>query len=159
MALPQWITPAGQLGIVPELEYYEYELDAYDASSGTLVYSHISGKLPLGIQLISTGKLQGIPVSELSGDQNVTYTFTIRVKNATTLSVADRTFIITISNVAPPIIVPRNVNLGQYFDGTIVNIQLEAIEATPGATLIWRKKDGELPTGLSISPAGLIYQQ
>jgi hypothetical protein len=157
MALPQWITPAGQLGIVPELEYYEYELDAYDASNGTLVYSHISGKLPLGIQLISTGKLQGIPVSELGGDQNVTYTFTIRVKNAITHSVADRTFIITISNVAPPIIVPRDVNLGQYFDGTIINIQLEAIEATPGATLIWRKKDGDLPSGVTVSPAGLIY--
>jgi hypothetical protein len=157
MALPKWITLAGQLGIVPETEYYEYDLDAYDASGGTLVYSHISGKLPLGIQLIPTGKLQGIPISELGGpDQNVTYTFTIRVKNSTTNGVADRTFNITVSNVAPPIIIPRDVDLGIYFDGTIVNIQLEAIESTPGANLIWRKKSGDLPPGLSISATGLI---
>ena len=158
MALPKWITPAGQLGIVPEVEYYEYDLDAYDASGGTLVYSHISGKLPLGIQLIPTGKLQGIPISELGGpDQNVTYTFTIRVKNSTTNGVSDRTFNITVSNVAPPIIIPRDVDLGIYFDGTIVNIQLEAIESTPGANLIWRKSNGELPEGLTISAGGLIY--
>ena len=157
MALPTWITPAGQLGIVPELEYYEYVLDAYDASGGTLVYSKVSGQLPLGIQLISTGKLQGIPVSELGGDQNVTYTFTIRVKNAITGRLSDRTFIITVSNVAPPIIIPRNVDLGLYFDGTIVNIQLEAVEATPGLTLKWRLKDGELPGGISLSTTGLLY--
>ena len=159
MALPMWITPAGQLGIVPELEYYEYVLDAYDASGGSLVYSKVSGKLPLGIQLISTGKLQGIPVSELGGDQNVTYAFTIRVKNSVTGGLSDRTFIITVSNVAPPIIVPRDVDLGIYFDGTIVNIQLEAVESTPGATLVWRIKNGELPEGLNLSSAGLIYGQ
>jgi hypothetical protein len=38
MATPKWITPAGQLGIVPELEYYQFPLDAYDASGGTLVF-------------------------------------------------------------------------------------------------------------------------
>ena len=158
MALPNWITPAGQLGIVPETEYYEYNLDAYDASGGTLVYSHISGKLPLGIQLIPTGKLQGIPISELGGpDRNITYTFTIRVKNSITNGLSDRTFNITVSNVAPPIIIPRDVDLGIYFDGTIVNIQLEAVESTPGANLIWRKSDGELPPGLTISAGGLIY--
>lgn len=159
MALPTWITPAGQLGIIPELEYYEYNLDAYDATSGTLVYSYISGKLPLGIQLISTGKLQGIPISELGGDQNVTYAFTIRVKNSSTNGLSDRTFIITVSNVAPPIIIPRDVDLGIYFDGTIVQIQLEAVEATPGANLVWRKKDGDLPEGLVLSSSGLIYGQ
>ena len=157
MALPKWITPAGQLGIVPELEYYEYILDAYDASGGTLVYSKVSGQLPLGIQLIPTGRLQGIPVSELGGDQNVTYTFTIRVKNSVTGGLSDRTFIITVSNVAPPIIVPRNVDLGVFFDGTVASIQLEAIEATPGATLVWSIKNGELPLGLTLTPNGLIY--
>lgn len=158
MALPQWITPAGQLGIVPELEYYEYDLDAYDASGGALVYSHISGKLPLGIQLIPTGRLQGIPVSaQTTGDQNEEYRFTIRVKNSITNSLSDRTFNITVSNVAPAIIIPRNVDLGLRFDGTIINIQLEAIEATPGTALSWRIKSGELPPGLTLSTGGLIY--
>lgn len=112
MALPKWITPAGDLGIIPELEYYEFTLDAYDASAGSLVYSRISGRLPLGIQVVSTGRLQGIPVSELGGDQNVEYVFTVRVKNTTTGGLSDRTFNITITNVAPPIITPKsNTNI------------------------------------------------
>jgi hypothetical protein len=156
MALPKWITPAGNLGIVPELDYYQFPLDAYDASGGTLVFSRVSGRLPPGIQVVTTGKLQGIPVSELGGDKNVEYRFTIRVTNTTTNAVADRTFNLTVTNVAPPVIIPRNVYLGLYLDGTVVNQQLEAIESTPGATLTWRVKSGETPPGLSLSTSGLL---
>jgi len=160
MALPKWITPAGNLGIIPELEYYQFNLDAYDASGGTLVYSRVSGRLPLGIQLVNSngaGRLQGIPVSELGGDQNVEYRFTIRVKNSSTNEVADRTFTLTVSNIIPPIITPRNVDLGIFLDGTIVNQQLVAVESTPGAVLQWRVKSGELPPGLFLSDTGLLY--
>jgi len=143
MALPKWITPAGQLGIVPELEYYEFPLDAYDASGGTLNYFLVSGRLPLGIQVVTTGKLQGIPVSELGGDQNVVYTFTIRVKNTTTTSIADRTFTLTITNIAPPIITPRsnssilnisgdliNANVGNYITQGLTGANLVVLENT-----------------------------
>ena len=158
MALPRWITPKGNLGIVPELEYYEFPLDAYDASGGTLVYSVVSGHLPLGIQLNkAAGKLQGIPVSELGGDQNVEYRFTIRVVNQDTNGLSDRSFSITVTNVAPPIINPRNVDLGLYFDGTVVNQQLEVIEFSPSAKLTWKVKSGDLPPGLSLTTSGLLY--
>ena len=224
MALPKWITPAGDLGIVPELEYYQYALDAYDPSGGTftgniannsstvtgitsniylragktitgtgippnttiisvvsgtsnillsanatasitgatlsvnpLIYSLTSGKLPPGIQITPAGKLLGIPVSELSGDKNVNYRFTIRAKNPETSEVADRTFSLTITNIAPPVITPRDVNLGVYLDGTVVNEQLVAVEATPGATLTWKLTKGELPNGLYLSKSGLLY--
>ena len=158
MALPKWITPAGTLGIVPELEYYQYTLDAYDPSAGTLVYSLVSGRLPLGIQVVTTGRLQGIPVSESGGDQNVTYTFTIRAKNNTTNGLSDRTFSLTVTNVAPPIInVPtRNSYLGLFLDGTEYTEQLEAIEATPGATLTWSLKNGDLPPGLTLRSDGIL---
>jgi len=158
MALPKWITPAGDLGIIPETEYYQYTLDAYDPSAGTLVYSRVSGRLPPGIQVVSTGRLQGIPVSELGGDQNVEYTFTVRVKNTTTNGIADRTFSLTVTNINPPIInVPtRNSFLGLFLDGTEYSEQLEAIEATPGADLVWTVKSGDLPPGLTLSSAGVL---
>lgn len=158
MALPKWITPAGDLGIIPETEYYQYTLDAYDPSAGTLVYSRVSGRLPPGIQVVSTGRLQGIPVSELGGDQNVEYTFTVRVKNTTTNGIADRTFSLTVTNINPPIInVPtRNSFLGLFLDGTEYSEQLEAIEATPGADLVWTLKSGDLPPGLTLSSTGLL---
>ena len=72
MAYPIWLTPAGNLGIVPELEYYQFPLDAYDNAGGTLTYSLVSGKLPPGLQVVATGFLQGIPVSTATADENQT---------------------------------------------------------------------------------------
>ena len=162
MAYPTWITAAGNLGVVPSLEYYQYQLDAYDTAGGTLVYAKISGTLPPGIQLISTGILQGIPVSTAGPDQNQLYTFTVRVQNQSDGLLADRTFYITITNVAPPVIVPHssvtgNIDLGSYFDGTVVDIQLEAIEFIREDNLTWSLSSGSLPNGLKLSPSGLIY--
>ena len=158
MALPKWITPAGDLGIIPETEYFQYSLDAYDPSAGSLVYSRVSGRLPLGIQIVSTGRLQGIPVSELGGDQNVEYTFTIRVKNTTTNGLTDRTFSLTVTNINPPIIntPTRNSFLGLFLDGTEYTEQLEAIEGTPGADLAWTLQSGDLPPGLTLSSTGVL---
>jgi hypothetical protein len=156
MAVPKWTTPAGNLGVVPALEFYQLPLQASDASGGTLVYSKVSGTLPPGIQVVRSGALQGVPVSEATPDTNQTYTFTIRVTNTTTDSIADRTFSLTITNVAPPIIIPRDVNLGLFYDGSTVNIQLEAIEFVVEDNLVWSLKSGELPPGITLSPNGLL---
>jgi hypothetical protein len=157
MAYPQWITPAGNLGIVPSAEYYQYALDAYDTAGGTLAYARVSGILPPGIQITTAGILQGIPVSTAGPDLNQTYTFTVRVTNTSDSLIADRTFQLTITNVAPPQIVPRDVDLGIYFDGDIVDIQLEATEYVLGDNLVWTLKSGELPAGLSLTTNGLIH--
>jgi len=158
MAYPKWITPEGNLGIVPELEYYQFPFDAYDVAGGTLVYSLVSGRLPLGLQIVASGRIQGIPVSsQQTGDVNEIYRFTIRVQNQSTGSISDRTFNITITNVAPPIIIPRNVDLGLYLDGTEIDIQLEAVEFTPGARQIWSLNSGELPPGLTLTTSGFIH--
>jgi hypothetical protein len=122
MAYPIWITSAGNLGVVPSAEYYQLTLDAYDTAGGTLAYAKISGTLPPGLQITTTGILQGIPISTAGPDLNQTYTFTVRVTNTDDGLIADRTFSITITNVAPPQIVPRNVDLGIYFDGDVVDI-------------------------------------
>jgi len=156
MAYPIWLTPAGNLGIVPELEYYQFPLDAYDNAGGTLTYSLVSGKLPPGLQVVATGFLQGIPVSTATADENQTYSFTVRVTNIADGNVADRTFQLTITNIAPPIITPRNVDLGTYFDGSAFNLQLKAVEFIPGATLTWSLESGTIPPGLSLSSTGLL---
>ena len=162
MAYPTWITAAGNLGIVPSLEYYQYQLDAYDTAGGILTFAKISGTLPPGIQLTSDGVLKGIPVSTAGPDNNQVYTFTVRVINQSDGLIADRTFYITITNVAPPVITPHsgvsgNINLGSYFDGTVIDIQLEALEFIREDNLTWSLKAGSLPNGLRISPSGLIY--
>jgi archaellum component FlaG (FlaF/FlaG flagellin family) len=156
MSQPKWITPAGNLGIVPSLEYYQFTLDAYDATGGTLVYTRVSGRLPPGIQVVNTGKLQGIPVSEAGPDANTTYTFTIRATNSSSGSVTDRTFTLTITNVSPPIIIPKDVDLGVFFDGDIVNIQFQALEFIVEDNLTWSVVDGEIPEGLTLSQSGQL---
>jgi len=157
MAYPQWITPAGNLGIVPSAEYYQYALDAFTTAGGTLAYARVSGILPPGIQITTVGVLQGIPVSTAGPDLNQTYTFTVRVTNTSDGSLADRTFQLTVTNVAPPQIVPRNVDLGIYFDGDIVDLQLIATEFVLGNNLVWSIKSGELPAGLDLSPSGFLH--
>jgi hypothetical protein len=158
MAYPIWNTPAGNLGIVPQAEYYEYVLDASDASGGQLKYTHLSGSLPPGLEVSTQGKLQGVPISTAGSDFNQTYDFTVRVQNLSTQGVSDRTFSLTITNIAPPVIVPPPpFDLGEYFDGQVVNLQLQATEFILGGNLQWQLKDGELPPGLSISSNGVIY--
>ena len=311
MALPKWLTPAGNLGIVPELEYYQFPLDAYDAAGGTIKFYLVSGAFPPGIQInASANRLQGIPVSTAGPDQNQSYTFTIRAENVidfvgnisnktltvtsvgngtiapgqtitgdsitegtviltqvsgangavgtytvdlaqtiastditTTDGIVDRTFTLTITNVAPPVIVPKSTvktvkvslggstlttnigdyvtqtvsganatvisssinsdvvtvryntgsftmglgnltlisgnvtvadtntypisstvtssisrrDLGNYFDGTLVNEQLIAVEFVVEDNLVWSVKSGELPDGVTLSADGLLY--
>ena len=108
MAYPIWQTPAGNLGIVPEQAYYDFHLDAYDTAGGTLKFTKVSGTLPPGIQVVNVGSkgyLRGIPISTAGADNNQTYTFTIRLQNQTDKLIADRTFSLTITNIAPPIII------------------------------------------------------
>jgi Putative Ig domain len=158
MALPRWITPDGTLGIIPELDYYEFPLVAHDTSGGELKFSLVSGRLPQGLQIVPTGKIQGVPVSELGGDRNVEYRFTVRVQNNITNGLSDRTFSVTVTNIAPPIIdyPPRDSYLGLHLDGTKIDYQLDAVEFTPGANLQWKIKKGDLPPGLRLTPTGLI---
>ena len=157
MAYPTWLTSVGSLGTVPALAYYQFQLDAYDTVGGILSYSKISGALPPGIQITATGILKGIPISTAGADTNQIYTFTVRVKNLSDNLIADRTFALTITNVAPPIIVPRNINLGTYFDGTVVELQLDAVEFIQEDNLVWSLKSGIMPPGLSINTSGLIH--
>ena len=224
MSLPKWLTPAGNLGIVPELEYYEFPLDAYDTAGGEIIFYRVSGRLPPGIQInTANDRLQGIPISTAGPDLNQTYTFTIRAENVitftgsisakvltvtsvtagtiqpgqiitgtdittgttiltqvsgttggvgtytvdisqtiasteitTTDGIVDRTFSLTITNVAPPVIVNKNIHLGTFFDGSLVDIQLTAVEFVVEDNLVWRLKGGELPTGVSITSDGLL---
>lgn len=157
MAYPTWLTPAGDLGIVPEGEYYQYALDAYDTTGGTLTYSKLSGTLPPGLQIVqATGMLQGIPISTGGADLNQTYTFAVRVKNTSSGRIADRSFTLTVTNVFPPVIIPRDVDLGEYFDGDVLDLQLNAVDLSFGATITWSVKNGELPPGITLSSNGLL---
>lgn len=162
MAAAIWLTPAGNLGIIPELEFYELPLDAYDPSGGDVTYSLVSGSMPNGLEVRNDGTIMGIPVNgELQGvpsavDRVVTSTFTIRVTNSQGL-VTDRTFNLTVAGIDPPRQVPSAGQLGIYVDGDYVDIQLGVILSNPLLSASFSLIEGELPPGLTLTNDGRLY--
>lgn len=160
MSRPYWVTKAGSLGKVNELEFYDVDLQVIEPTGAPVTFTFQSGELPPGIQVIKSGKLQGVPVvlNPISVSESREYKFTIRASAARTdgTIVVDRSFSITVSNVYPPEITPVVTSLGASFDGKKYELQLDAIEDNPNANLVWKIIDGNLPPGLTLSESGLI---
>jgi hypothetical protein len=156
MANPIWVTPAGSIGLVPENEFFQIPLQVTNNLSSALTFTHLAGDLPPGIQVVKSGFIQGTPIVTDVINTDNKYTFSVRARNAQG-QVTDRTFSLTITNIIPPRITPRERLLGEVFDGEYLEIQLSAAEVNPEATLEWRVQNGSLPEGVSLDTAtGLI---
>ena len=161
MIVPIWLTKSGDLGIIPEQEYYQFAFDAYNPGGGTLTYSLIAGNLPAGLEIKQNGVMAGIPLGGIGGvpqsvNKVTTSTFTVRIKNSTN-AVADRTFSLTIAGILPQQIVPTASSLGSYVEGTYVSVDINTIEPNPLITSTFRVINGSLPPGLILDPiTGLI---
>ena len=167
MAQPQWSTTAGSLATIPEGTFYSTTVLA-DAGVSTVYYQVIAGQLPPGMQVSSAGVVSGVPKSaaEITGDPakaslDITSKFAIRaytVKTVDTLIVVDRfndrTFTITVTGQTAPEFITPVGNIGTFYDGTEAQIQIEY--TYPGPTVSVKLLSGVLPTGLVLSPTGLI---
>lgn len=156
MSVPIWLTQSGDLGIIPEQEYYEFMFDAYNQLGGSLTYSVISGKLPAGLEIKQNGLMLGIPAGEISGvpatvNKVTTSKFTIRIKNSQG-AVADRTFSLTVAGLLPQEIIPTSTSLGTYVDGSYVYVDINTIEPNPLFTSTFSVISGTLPGGLTLDP-------
>jgi hypothetical protein len=164
MAQPVWITPAGNLGVIPEGVFFQLNLEAADVTLGGVTFSLIAGSLPAGIQLTANGSMTGVPVAvarvqgvplEVSAD--VTSKFTIRAASQDVPPrVRDRTFEITITGDDVPEFTTPAGSLGTFYDGDRLDIQIGYTDTDPADTVIVRLVDGELPIGISVSSTGLI---
>jgi hypothetical protein len=164
MAQPVWITPAGNLGVIPEGVFFQLELLATDADLGVIAFSLIAGSLPEGIQLTSNGSITGVPVAaariqgvpqEVSAD--ITSKFTIRAASQDLPPrIRDRTFEITITGDDSPEFTTPAGSLGTFYDGDRLNIQIGYTDTDPADIVIVRLVDGELPGGITVSKTGLI---
>ena len=151
MAQPVWITPAGNLGTIPEGVFYQQSMLAADPSPapGTeLYYQVIAGTLPQGIQCAANGLIAGVPlaVASLQGvpfevNRDVTSKFTVRIyvqveSTGAVLSFADRTFSLTVTgNDVPKFLLPagtfNNTNTAS-FTGAISGTTLNVISVNSG---------------------------
>lgn len=161
MSIPIWLTPAGDLGVIPEEEYYEFDFDSYVVGGGNPTYSLISGKLPPGLEIKSNGTMSGMPVGTIGGvpaasNKITTSTFTLRITSPS-LEVADRTFSLTVAGILPQIITPTAENLGSYIDGSYLYIDINTIESNQYLTSTFTIIEGELPPGITLdSTTGIL---
>jgi len=150
-ASPVWNTAAGLLGTFYEQVSISLSATATDSDS-TISYALASGSvLPSGVTLnSSTGLISGI-LPDIS--QNTTYSFVINATDG--LNVIPRTFSIASTVNQPPVWSTAAGSLGTYSDNSPVSIQLSATD--PEATLVtYSVTSGALPSGLTLSSAGLI---
>jgi len=163
MAAPIWKTTAGKIAIINEQSFYSYQLEAEDADSTALTYSKVAGTLPPGIELTTSGVLQGVP-SEVA--TRSLYNFVVRVSDGT--NIADRTFSLQVTGPDAPVI---ETPAGQLdlsdstkptykwvLDGSYIEYQIEATDAdtAAGQTLVYDISGGALPPGVTMSTAGFI---
>ena len=163
MSTPVWTTTSGKLAAINEREFYSKQLEANTADSTAVTYSMIAGSLPPGLQLTSTGLLQGVPFEVAT---RTLYTFVVRATSGTTIT--DRTFSLDISGADAPTFTTATGRLqlddstrsGIYWvlDGSQVSYQIEATDTdtATGQTLVYEIVQGALPPGCSMNKTGLI---
>lgn len=104
----------------------------------------VSGSLPAGLSLSTAGSISGTPTT------NVTASFTVQVKD-TLKTTATRALSLTVN---PTALVVSTTTLPAGTVGTVYN---HSLAATGGVTpYTWTVVAGALPTGLSLSSAGVI---
>lgn len=133
------------------------------------VYYRIqAGTVPSGVQISTTGVVTGVPqaVASLQGvptpvNQDITSKFTVRAYTLTDTgaigAIADRTFTITVSGNDPPDFVTPAGNVGTYYDGDEVDIQIVYVDDDPDDFVLIRVVSGALPLGLRLSETGRIF--
>ena len=164
MAQPVWVTPAGDLGTIAEGLYFQIPIVATDPDGGSPTYSLIAGRLPEGVQVSSTGTIDGVPVAytRVAGvptevSENVTSSFAIRATSPDGATINDRTFSITITGQDIPTFTTPAGSLGTFYDCDNVNITIGFTDVDPNDIVIIDVDNGELPAGLTINPStGLI---
>ena len=163
MGRPVWVTKAGDLGVIAERQFYNLRFDVTDPDDGALTFSIVGGNLPAGLSIKDDGFIEGIPTIRkvfvrgvpVDVAEDVVNTFCVRVQTETG-DVSDRTFTLTVSGQDVPIITTTADSLGDYFDGTWFEYQLEAVDLDDDP-LVWEISGGELPNGLTLdSTTGLI---
>jgi hypothetical protein len=156
---PTWITPAGFLFTATELVSTSTIISAQGGTTTT--YTVISGNLPTGLTLSSTGTILGTPSEVIKTTRNK---FVVRATNSGT--VADRTFYINTEGPTNPIWSTAGGYLPIGYAGQGYALNRQYIEYSVAATaqvlpegykLRYYMSEGEtLPPGISLSQEGVL---
>jgi hypothetical protein len=171
MSQPVWQTPSGSLGVIPEGVFYRVPVEAVAGPTENVYFKLIAGELPDGIQVNINGFIEGVPHTVISVQgvptevsRDVTSTFAIRAYTERVVNgvrvvdrLADRTFSLTVTGQDVPEFVTPPGNIGTFYDGSEVSIQIVFTDTDPDDKITVRVLAGELPPGLVLNPrTGLI---
>lgn len=160
MAQPIWITPVGSLGTVPQGVYFSTPVQAFDPDLNTVSYTVISGELPSGVTLQSTGFVQGVPyVVNATGDVVTRFcvrAYTTRVVDGQTVvdRFNDRTFSVTVNGQSQPEFITPAGSLGSTDDALYAEFTIQYsgnVDSIEIAVV-----SGSLPPGTTLDNSGLI---
>ena len=168
-AQPQWITPSGSLGVIPEGLFYQISVEA-TAEDDDVYFQLIAGSLPSGIQITSNGTIEGTPKNVLSVqgvptnvNRDVTSQFAIRAYTRRTVNgnlvvnrLADRTFTLTVTGQNVPEFLTPAGNIGTYSDGTEISTQIQFTDNDFDDSVTVSLLSGQLPPGVILTKTGLI---
>lgn len=153
-----WVTPTGTVANLLIGLPASVELIATDSlNTGiTFTYTVISGTLPPGISLSSSGVLSGTPTAIAGLVTSQTFNFIVRVRSSLG-AVLDGPFSINILNTATNDInwITPAGDIGTIPDGKYYSLQLSA-ESNSNSTITYGLVSGELPDGMYLTPDGLL---
>jgi hypothetical protein len=166
MTQPVWITPAGNLGVIPVGVFFQLTLQGElpGEPDAELYYEVIAGRLPDGIQCAKNGTLAGTPdaVASLQGvplevGRDTTSKFTVRLypENDPT-NIRDRTFSITIAVIPEPLWITPPGLVASYYDSDAVDFQFQFEEVYTPDTTVVTLAAGTLPGGLRLGLDGRL---
>jgi hypothetical protein len=82
-----WVTPSGNLGTIPNGNFYSLRVQAESGANLGITYSFVSGELPPGMQLISHHVDKTVTF-----EQQIEPSATIKISNTQTISINDYVF-------------------------------------------------------------------
>jgi hypothetical protein len=153
MAQPIWNTPSGSIGRYPATIAMVNQLSASAVSPATTItYTLLSGTLPPGISISSSGLISGTPTLVTA---DTTTTFTIRATDNDS-NLRDRTFSITVSGVAIPEFTTPAGSILNTLDSVWIELPIAYSNPDNTNAVVIELQEGVLPPGLEINSEGLI---
>ena len=153
MAQPVWNTPAGSIGTYPSSVPLVIQLSSSAVSpADTVTYAIISGSLPTGVTMNSSGLITGSPGLVAV---NTSYPFVVRATD-NLQNIRDITLNMTVSGSAGPSFTLPAGNLYTTYDSTWVEFQVEYSNLISSNPVIISLVEGSLPPGLEINEFGII---
>lgn len=154
MAQPVWNTPAGSLGTYPSEIALTKKLSASAVTPSVVINSYviISGSLPPGLSMTSTGIISGTPLLVIS---TTTSSFVVRITDNNN-NICDRTFSIDILGTTPPKITTPQGSLFSVNDSIWVEFPIQYSNPVSTNKVSFRVTEGVLPSGLEINTQGVI---